>query len=150
MLWCVCISIYTHTHTPPSLHLSFSTFIHLLPHTVSSQKNKKMATNRKRESCQLLPLLGLPWWSAAYASGGTVITLQWSANSQCVKEYIMVVWVSVCVYLLCGRGHWCWRLWWRSRMGMHRSQRTCGSQCPQTPGRAARRGKSRIVVTHYK
>lgn len=52
-----------------------------LPYTLSSQKKKKMATNRKRESCQLLPLSGLPWWSAAYASGGTVITLQWSANS---------------------------------------------------------------------
>lgn len=41
-------------------------------HTLSSQKKKKMATNRKRESCQeLLPLLRLPlpccspaYWSA--------------------------------------------------------------------------------------
>lgn len=42
-----------------------------LHHTLSSQKKKKMATNRKRESCQLLlPLLRLPlpWWSPVYWS----------------------------------------------------------------------------------
>lgn len=42
-------------------------------HTLSNQKKKKMATNRKRESCQLLlPLLRVPlaWCSPAYWSDG--------------------------------------------------------------------------------
>lgn len=53
-----------------SIHPSIPSGLH---HTLSNQKKKKMATNRKRESCQLLlPLLRLPlpWWSPAYWSDG--------------------------------------------------------------------------------
>lgn len=56
-----------------ALLLSSSSGHPSLRHTLSSQKKKKMATNRKRESCQvLLPLLRLPLpcWSPVYWSGG--------------------------------------------------------------------------------
>lgn len=60
--WAVCVCV-----------LYSSICLSIYHHTLSSQKKKKMATKRKRESCQLLlPLLRLPlpWCSPAYWSDG--------------------------------------------------------------------------------
>lgn len=104
MLWCVCISIDTHTlphpYTSPFPPLSIFSL------TQSAARRTRRWPRTGRESPA----------SCCRCQG-------------CLGDRLHM-------RLLCGRGHWCWRLWWRSRKGKHRSQRTCGSHCPRTPGRA--------------
>ena len=64
---CVCLCLCVRTF------FCFFPSVPIYHQTLSSQKKKKTATNRKRESCQLLlPLLRLPlpWCSPAYWSDG--------------------------------------------------------------------------------